>query len=252
MAGEMVVTPPQAIRAIGKSSAVEKKAAILQSNYIPWKGYFDLIDQVDEFILYDDVQFTRRDWRNRNKIKTAHGPRWLTIPTRAKGRYHQKIKDVVACDSAWRRAHWRTIAHNYSRSPYFATYRPLFEELYLGSEERRLSHINHRFLIALCEILSISTRISRSMDYELVTGRTERLLDLCKQLGATEYVSGPAARAYLDEALFTQEGIRVRWMDYTGYPTYSQLHPPFEHHVSVIDLVFNEGEDAAKFIRRTG
>ncbi len=134
-----------------------KSVAIVQSNYIPWRGYFDLINSVDEFILYDDVQYTIRDWRNRNIIKTAQGPKWLTIPVEVKGKYHQKIKDTAISDPGWARKHWATIVHSYSRAPYFAKYRELFENLYLGSEDKMLSGINHRFLSAICLLLEIGT-----------------------------------------------------------------------------------------------
>lgn len=225
-----------------------KTIAILQSNYIPWKGYFDLINIVDEFILYDDMQYTRRDWRNRNIIKTPNGPMWLTIPVEVKGQYLQKIKDTTISDPAWGRKHWASIVHNYSRTKYFQTYSEVFENLYLNSEERFLSRINYLFLSAICEILGIKTKISWSMDYNPTAGKTERLVDLCKQAGATEYISGPAAKDYIEEELFRCEGIALRYMDYSSYPEYNQLSPPFEHRVSIIDLIFNEGPKSTKYM----
>lgn len=228
---------------------MQKTIAILQSNYIPWKGYFDLIHRVDEFILFDDMQYTRRDWRNRNKIKTPQGLLWLSIAVQAKGNYHQHIKDVVISDAGWNRAHWKTISHHYARAKWFSTYRERLEELYCGCEETRLSRINHRFLVALCEMLGIDTRITWSMDYRLADGKTERLVDLCKQAGATEYLSGPAAKDYIEEELFAEAGIRLGWMDYSSYPEYEQLYGPFEHHVSIIDLILNEGPQALKYLK---
>jgi hypothetical protein len=223
--------------------------AIVQSNYIPWKGYFDLINLVDEFVLYDDVQYTIRDWRNRNKIKTPNGLMWLTIPIQVKGGYYQKIRETVISDPRWSRRHWKSIVQNYSKAKYFPTFRELFEELYLHSNERFLSQINYRFLTAICEILGINTKLSWSMDYKLIEGKTERLIDLCKQAGATEYISGPSAKGYIDEELFGQEGITLKYMDYSGYPEYNQLFPPFEHRVSIIDLILNIGPDARKFMK---
>src|SRR6266542_1166967 len=140
-----------------------KKVAILQSSYIPWKGYFDLINLVDEFILFDDMQYTRRDWRNRNIIKTPKGPIWLTIPVEVKGKYYQKIKDTIISDPNWGKTHWATVVHNYSKARYFAMYREVFENLYLNSEEKFLSRVNYLFLSAICEILGIKTKISWSM-----------------------------------------------------------------------------------------
>jgi len=226
-----------------------KKVAIVQSNYIPWKGYFDMINLVDEFILYDDMQYTRRDWRNRNIIKTATGPRWLTIPVEVKGKYLQKINETTISDPNWGRQHWATIVHNYSKAQHFSRYKDLFESLYLDSEERLLSRINHRFLTAICDLLGIKTKISWSMNYNSTAGKTERLVDLCKQTGATIYISGPAAKDYLDEELFRRDDIALRYMDYAGYPEYTQLSPPFENRVSIVDLILNEGPEATKYMK---
>jgi len=226
-----------------------KRVGVVQSNYIPWKGYFDLINLVDEFILFDDMKYTRRDWRNRNKIKTPDGPMWLTIPIQVKGKYFQKIRETVISDPGWNRRHWKSVVHNYSRAKHFHAYKDLFEDLYLGSDERFLSQINYRFLTAICQILGINTKLSWSMDYRLIEGKTERLVDLCKQAGATEYLSGPTAKDYIDEELFRNEGILLRYMDYSGYAEYNQLFPPFEHHVSIIDLIFNEGPNAPKYMK---
>jgi len=237
---------PGATESLGRRT---KSVAIVQSNYIPWKGYFDLVASVDEFVLFDDAQYTRRDWRNRNLIKTAHGPLWLTIPVRVKRRFHQRIRETVVSDAAWNMRHFKTICHSYARAPYFDRYHGFLKELYLGCDERCLSLCNHRFLRAFCDLLSIPATFSWSMDYEQATGRNERLLSICKQAGATEYFSGPAARVYLDESLFAQEGIRVRWMDYSGYPEYPQLHPPFDHHVSVLDLILTMGPEASTYMK---
>lgn len=227
---------------------MSKTIGIVQSNYIPWRGYFDFINSVDEFILYDDAQYTKRDWRNRNRIKSPGGPIWLTIPVQVKGKYSQKIKDTVVADNRWARDHWRSIAGHYSRARYFSDFSERFEELYLRTEESFLSQINYRFIVAICRILGISTKISWSMDYELVGDRTERLLNLCRQTSATRYLSGPTAKAYLDEDAFGARGIEVAYMDYSGYGTYHQLYPPFESHVSVIDLILNEGPGATAYM----
>lgn len=226
-----------------------KKVAIVQSNYIPWKGYFDLINFADEFILYDDVQYTKRDWRNRNKIKTPDGLMWLTIPVEVKGKYFQKINETVISDPRWYQKHWKAIVHNYSNAQYFSEYREIFEDLYLSSNERYLSQVNYRFLSVICKFLGIDTKLLWSTDYNLAGGKTERLVSLCKQAKATEYLSGPAAKDYVDEELFRNEGMVLRYMDYSGYPEYNQLFPPFKHQVSIIDLIFNEGPDATKYMK---
>lgn len=229
-----------------------KKIAIVQSNYIPWKGYFDLIDSVDEFILYDDAQYTRRDWRNRNKIKTARGTIWLTIPVQVRGKYFQKIKDTVISDPNWQQSHWKSIVHHYSSASYFYDYKEVFEELYLTCQETHLSQINYRFLTTICTLLSIDTRLSWTMDYQLkadIVGKTEKLIQLCKAANADEYLSGPSAKDYIDQTLFERENIKVSYMNYSGYPEYDQLFPPFEPSVSIIDLIFNQGSSARKYIK---
>jgi hypothetical protein len=232
-----------------------KAVAIVQSNYIPWKGYFDLIRSVDEFILFDDMQYTRRDWRNRNRIKSPHGLMWLTIPVESKGKYLQRIRDTVVSGCSWAVDHWRSIAHCYAHAPFFKTYRDRLEDLYRGelcpgAAPKYLSEINLRFLTAFCGILGIQTRITKSMDYEIVEGKTERLVSLCRQTGASHYLSGPSARDYIDPRLFAAADIQLDYIDYSAYPEYPQLYPPFRHDVSVIDLILHTGPSAAEYLRR--
>lgn len=228
-----------------------KKVAILQSNYIPWKGYFDLINSVDEFIFYDEMQYTERDWRNRNKIKTLNGLVWLSIPVNNKGfqQNHQQIKDSLVSDFSWTKKHWGTIFQNYKKTPYFNEYKEIIEELYLGKEERYLCEINYKFIRTINNILGIKTKLTFSTDYKLIEGKTERLVDLVKQAGGAEYISGPAAKDYIDEKLFEDADIKLTWMDYSGYPEYNQLYPPFEHGVSILDLIFNCGKNATKYMK---
>lgn len=225
-----------------------KKIAILQSNYIPWKGYFDMINMVDEFILYDEVQYTKNDWRNRNKIQTKQGVQWLTIPVRQK-ELAQSIKDTKVTDNKWRKKHWSTVSQNYAKAPYFKDYKDVFEALYLNCDEEYLSQVNYRFIMAINEILSITTNIRWSNEFHLIEGQTEKLLGICKNCNADIYLSGPAAKDYFDEELAKKENIKVEWMDYSAYPEYNQVHSPFEHGVTVLDLIFNEGLDAAKFMK---
>lgn len=226
-----------------------KKIAILQSNYIPWKGYFDLINIVDEFVIYDDMQYTRRDWRNRNKIQTAQGLQWLTIPVEVKGKYLQKICETKICEKDWNEKHWQTIVQNYTKSKYFKEYKDIFEELYLNCNEEYLSQINYKFIVAINQILGIGTKMRTSSEFELVEGQTQKLLGICKQCGADTYLSGPAAKNYFDEELAKKENIKVEWMDYSDYKEYKQLYKPFEHGVSILDLIFNEGTDAKKYMK---
>lgn len=204
---------------------------------------------VDEFVLYDDMQFTRRDWRNRNQIKTRDGVKWLTIPVEVKGKYFQKIKETRISEPDWAVKHWNSIIHNYSRAKYFNEYRQVFEKLYLENKEEYLSKVNYNFIKSICEILGIKTKMMWSDEFNLLEEKTERLVDICKSLGATDYYSGPAAKAYMNEELFEKENIRVHYFDYSGYPEYEQLHGEFTHAVSIIDLIFNEGPNSTKFMK---
>jgi hypothetical protein len=204
---------------------------------------------VDEFVLYDDMQYTRRDWRNRNKIQTPNGLAWLSIPVEAKGKFFQKINETKISEKDWAKKHWQSIVHNYSKAKYFKEYKEIFEELYLTCSEEYLSQINYKFIIAINEILGIGTKIRWSSEFELLDGQTEKLLSICKQCNAEVYLSGPAAKNYFDEELATKANITVEWMNYENYPIYDQLHLPFEHGVTILDLIFNEGSNATKFMK---
>lgn len=227
----------------------KKRVAILQSNYIPWKGYFDLIRNVDEFIILDEVQFTKNDWRNRNKIKTRDGVQWLTIPVRQE-KLEQSISSIQTLDARWAHKHWTSLVHNYSRSPYFSLYAQSIEAAYAEvSELTSLSAINVLFLKLICRMLEIKTVISRCTDYRMQGDRVNRLLSLCQQASANEYLSGPAAKNYLDEQLFKEAGISLKWADYSQYAEYKQLFPPFSHAVTVLDLLFNTGSGAKNYLK---
>lgn len=224
------------------------KVAILQSNYIPWKGYFDLIAAVDKFILYDDMQYTRRDWRNRNKIKTPQGIQWITVPVKSKGKFHQSIKDTELDGTAWREMHWKTLILNYKNAPCFKEISSLLEVLY-ERDYKTISHLNLAFIEVICKYLGISTKIEKSCDYSLAEGNTHRLVDLCKQSGASEYISGPAAKDYISPSAFSEAGIDLSWFNYEGYPEYPQLWGDFVHGVSILDLLFNCGKDSPNYMR---
>lgn len=226
-----------------------KKVAIVQSNYIPWKGYFDLIAAVDEFVFYDDMQYTRRDWRSRNKIKTPQGAQWLTVPVQVKGRYEQKIKDTRIDGSDWAPAHWKALELNYARARHFEEIAAWLKPLYLDRSYTHLSDLNARLIGAVCAYLSIGTRIRRSSDFVLVDGMTERLAEICIQAGGTQYISGPAAKSYIEESVFAARGIALTWFDYSGYPEYPQLWGNFVHEVTILDLLFNCGKDAPRYMR---
>jgi hypothetical protein len=226
-----------------------KKIIITQSNYIPWKGYFDSINMVDEFVIYDDMQYTKRDWRNRNMIKTPQGPFWLSVPVEVKGKYFQKIRETRISDKKWAKEHWKTISFNYSKAPNFKEYKDIFEQLYNTMDFDFLSDVNYAFIKTINDILGITTELKWSSDFELKEEKTERLVDICVKESATDYYSGPAAQAYMNEGLFNEKNVNVHYFDYSGYPEYRQLFGEFTHAVSILDLLFNEGKDAKNFMK---
>ena len=224
-----------------------RTVAVLQSNYIPWKGYFDLIHDVDLFVFYDDVQFTKSDWRHRNRVKAANGSQWLSVPV---GQRHDRLLcEVELTSETWQRKHWQTLLMNYGKCPHFERYREYFEHVYLGTVWRNLSEMNQSLARHISvEFLGIATEFVDSRKYQSIGNKLDRLLHLLGQTGATRYVSGPAAKGYVVPDQFSQAGIELVWKDYDGYPRYPQRFPPFEHGVSIVDLLFNVGPDAPHYI----
>jgi hypothetical protein len=226
-----------------------KRIAILQSNYIPWKGYFDLINMVDEFVIYDDAQYTKRDWRNRNLIKTVNGVRWLTIPVEVKNKYNQSIKETQVSGNRWANEHRKALKYNYSKAGCFEEIFEFLNNTYSNCERHLfLSEINRLFITAITDYLGIKTKISFSSEYKLEGDRSGKIMSICLQTGATEYLSGESAKTYLDIEAFRKEGLIVKWMSYSGYREYNQLYPPFLHEVSIVDMLFNTGHDSTKYL----
>jgi hypothetical protein len=228
-----------------------KTVVISQSNYIPWRGYFDLIRQADQLILLDSVQYTRRDWRNHNIIRTANGPQWLTIPVDVKGKYRQSIDAAKIAEPGWAEKHIRAIEVNYRRATAFTEVSPwLFVNLRMASGHALLSDSNQSLIAAFCSQLSIGTPIERcthviARDELKQLTPSERLARLCEAVGGTRYLSGPAARSYLDTACFSDRGIEVAWMSYDGYREYPQCWPGFDPKVSIVDVLLNCGFKAS-------
>lgn len=227
---------------------VGKRVAVLQSNYIPWRGYFDLIAYVDQFVLLDSVQYTRRDWRNRNKIKTPRGVEWLTVPVRVKGKYDQRICDTRIDGSRWVKRHLGAFTESYCKSPFFEDSFTLLRDVLL-SEHEFLSALNRDLIERLALELGIRTPISDSGDLFLSLEKSERLASIVESVGGEVYVSGPAAKAYLEVDPFDMRGIKVEWFDYEGYVPYPQMGPGFEPLVSIVDLLMNVGPSARQFLR---
>lgn len=223
-----------------------KKIAILQSNYIPWKGYFHIIKKVDHFVFLDSVQYTIRDWRNRNKIKTPSGSLWLTIPT--DGTQSMKINEVEIDNSQnWKEKHLKSLRMNYSGCKNFMKYYKPIETIY-KKKWIKLSHFNQSLIKEICTFLNIDTKFSKSSDYCVEDGKNEKIISIVKQLEGTHYLTGPAAKSYIDTDFFKMNGIKISYMDYSHYKEYKQPWGKFDHHVSILDLLFCVGPQSAKYI----
>lgn len=225
------------------------RCVILQPSYIPWRGYFDLVSRADVFVFYDDVQYDKHGWRNRNRIKTSQGTQWLTIPVLSKSNVTAgiEIRNIRFSDARWAEKHRRTLVQSYGRAPHYDA--GLVDRIY-GDAGEFLADFTIASTILLAERLGIrNTRFMRSSELGIPPGEdpTRRLLDLLQHLGATHYLSGPAARDYLDDGAFEAAGVELEWIQY-DYPEYPQLHPPFDPFVSVLDLLFMTGPDAPSYI----
>jgi hypothetical protein len=224
---------------------------ILQPSYIPWRGYFHQVAKADLFIFYDDVQFDKRGWRNRNRIKTAQGAQWLSIPVFARGAQTENIpinQIRLVWEEPWNTKHWTSIKHAYSKAPYFDFYKDKIESLYTTHPEF-LADYTIETTIALARLLGIEhTQFKRSSEIPGINGqKTDRLIQILKAVGATHYISGPSAKDYIENEKFEEAGISLEYMVY-NYPEYQQLYPPFDPQVSVLDLLFMTGPFAFNFI----
>jgi hypothetical protein len=233
-----------------KSASASVKCVILQPSYIPWRGYFHQIHKADVFMFFDDVQYDQRGWRNRNRVKTAKGVQWLTVPVLKRGLRTDQIpiREVRICwDRPWAHSHWTTLRHAYGRAPYFKHYAPLVESFY-GRRDEFLADFTIETSIALARELGIqNTRFLRSTELKVTGTKTDRLLALLGAVGANHYISGPSARDYIDEEKVRAAGVTLEYMTY-DYPSYEQFHPPYDPHVSLLDLLFMKGPEAPKYI----
>lgn len=225
------------------------RLSIIQSAYIPWKGFFDLIGRCDQYVVYDSAQYVKRHWHNRNRVKTADGVIWLTIPVVTKGRFHQSIHEVEI-EKPWAEKHWRTLQAAYAGAPYFDVFAPKVRGWYeVADGVATLSAVNAIFLAGLAGELGLGTEIVDDRRYPATGAKTDRLISIARQTGATKYLSGPSARDYLEESKFGIAGIEVEWMRYEGYAEYPQLHGgEFEAAVSVLDVLFNCGPDSPRYV----
>ena len=225
------------------------RVVVNQSNYLPWKGYFDLISEADIFVFYDDVQYTKNDWRNRNRIKTPNGSEWITVPVGQS--LDRLVCEVKLEDPRWQAKHWKTVEQNYRKAPHFERYRAFFEDVYLKRTWTTLAELNHHLIREIAtSFLGLRPEFIDSRQFKPEGAKLDRLLDLLKQVGTGHYISGPAARAYIDPAAFECAGIGLEFKDYSGYPEYPQFHPPFEHSVSIVDTLFHLGPEAGPYVAR--
>ena len=229
------------------SSSPGKRVGIIQSSYIPWRGYFDFIDSVDLFVIYDDIQYSTGSWRNRNQVKTKSGLKWITVPVKAKLGLSIDQVLIGRSNKSWQDTHRLLLKESFSRAPFFSDAMAIWEEG-ISHGDLAISQLNIRMIKLLCTYLQIATPLVLSRDYALIGAKTERLINLLKQVGASVYLSGPSAKGYLDENLFRENGIRLEYKTY-DYKPYPQLWGDFVGTVSVLDLIANTGPEARHYLR---
>jgi hypothetical protein len=227
-----------------------KTVAMMQSNYIPWKGIFDMIHSVDCFVFYDDVQYTKKDWRSRNKIPQPNGKElWLTVPVLTKNRRFQLICEAeINQDDNWQEKHYKTLVLNYKKSPYFSKYEEILNDFYMEHRWENLSEMNIYMTKVLSQALGIKTKFYNSADLHCTGSKDgEKVIKICEKLGCDYFINGPAAQSFMDVEKFKEANITLDYMNYE-YPEYKQLTTPFNHYVTVLDLLFNTGENAPYYI----
>ena len=222
--------------------------ASIQPSYLPWRGYFHIIQRSDIFIFADNLQYNKQNWRNRNRIKTEDGPGWLTVPIQKESIRHRANIDKVLIDnnSRWGLKHWDKIYQAYHRAPFFKKYSSFFEDMY-SQNWGKLSDLDIYSIKHICGFLNINTKMMRASELNIQGKRMDYIMDACKKLGATHYLSGPTAKAYIEEKKFTDAGVLLEYQNY-DYPEYPQSYGKFIDYMSIVDLLFNCGEDSRKYI----
>jgi hypothetical protein len=226
-------------------------SVVLQPGYLPWLGFFDQLRRADIFVYYDDVQYDKHGWRNRNRIKTQTGAVWLSVPVRHSGLGSPRILDLeIDARAPWARKHVASIRQAYARAPYLGCYMPALEEL-LHRKWERLVDLDMAAADLMATWFGLTRRVERSSALGIGGGQTQRLVDICRHFGATTYLSGDAAQGYLDVALFERHGIAVEWQRYQ-HPVYPQLHGEFVPYMSALDLLLNCGDEARCVLEGAG
>lgn len=231
----------------GNRPTTSRTLVVLQPGYLPWLGFFDQMRRSDVFVYYDDVQFDKNGWRNRNRIKAPSGPHWLSVPVRHSGLGLPRILDVeIDSRMPWARKHLGSIRQFYARAPFLRAYLPELEEM-LERPWEHLVDLDIALATRMAAWLGVSRPVVRSSELGIRGERSERLLHLCQHVGATVYLSGNAAKSYLDVELFARHGIAVEWQDF-AHPSYPQLHGEFVPYLSALDLLLNCGEESAAIL----
>lgn len=224
-----------------------KKIAILQSNYIPWKGVFDMMNKVDVFVFFEDVDFTKRDWRTRNKIKTPEGEVWLSIPVKKSSRGTKIYEIEISQETNWQEKHYQTIVQYYKKAKFFSEYKWLLDKIYLGKKWENLSEFNIYVNTLIARELGIKTEFINSKDLETNGTKDDKLIEIIKKLDGDFYLSGPAAKDYIVNEKFKKEKIELAYIEYK-YLEYTQLYGEFNHYITILDVLFNCGKEAPKYI----
>ena len=224
-----------------------KKIAILQSNYIPWKGVFDMMNKVDVFVFFEDVDFTKRDWRTRNKIKTPEGEVWLSIPVKKSSRGTKIYEIEISQETNWQEKHYQTIVQYYKKAKFFSEYKWLLDKIYLEKKWENLSEFNIYVNTLIARELGIKTEFINSKDLETNGTKDDKLIEIIKKLDGDFYLSGPAAKDYIIKVKFKKEKIELAYIEYK-YPEYTQLYGEFNHYITILDVLFNCGKEAPKYI----
>ena len=230
---------------------MQKKIAISQSNYIPWRGYFDLINYVDVFVFFDETQFTRRDWRNRNKIICNNDIKWLTIPLQNKGNYFESILNMRVKDNKWIGDHLNKIKSYYAHSKNFKKNFEIIKKIYDKINSDKLSNINQGIIKEICKVLEINTKFYNSTEFvskKIIKNPSVRLLDICEKNLANTYVSGSAAQNYLDKNIFLEKNIKIEWFDYKVEKS-SDKNNLSDSNLSIVDNIMNFGLNKSKFLK---
>jgi hypothetical protein len=223
------------------------RVGIIQSNYIPWRGFFDFIDDVNLFIFHDDLQYTKGDWRNRNLIKTHHGRQWLTVPVKQGHTQRLIMETEIDYSQHWPKVHFNKLQANYYSAPFMENYINDFMGI-INQKFSKLSDLNVALCLWLMEMLEIRTPVRFAPEFSPVGKRTAKLLDILTKVGAQSYLSGPSGANYLDVELFRRHGIQLEFKSY-DYPPYPQLWGEFVGEVSVLDLLFNTGPEARRYLK---